>query len=211
MTTPHAYNEIALEYGGNIVFLRPSLRAATVLERMHNGFVPLLQKVQQGHTGTLREIVLNSATDRPAARNLLNVMKGAKLIDVQHVLVEPAFALITALMTPDTDQGEAAKAPSGKPVQWADLYVDLYKIATGWLGWTPETAWNATLPEIMNAFDGHIDQLKAIHGSADEGTTETPGMSADQRQANIDAGLDPEFDREGLRALKARHSKARRT
>jgi len=41
----------------------------------------------------------------------------------------------------------------------------------------------------------------------------TPGADAPegdakeaQRQANIVAGLDPEFDREGLRALKARHS-----
>ncbi|MEP1592146.1 hypothetical protein [Sulfitobacter sp.] len=196
-------SDIALTYGSNTVWLRPSLRAATVLECMHGGFVPLLQKVQQGHTETLREIVQNSATDRAAARNLLNVMKGAKLIDVQQVLIAPAFALIGALMTPDhaTGQAEAAKAPS---VAWAALYADAYKIATGWLGWTPETAWSATLPEIMRAFDGHIDQLKAIHGSADEGTTGTPEKlerTAEQRQANIDAGLDPEFDREGLRVL----------
>lgn len=207
MTFRPAY-DLALEYGGHTVFLRASLRAATYLEALHKGFPALLTKVTQGHTGTLREIVLNSATDRAAARKLLNVMKGAKLIDVQQVLIAPAFALITALMTPDlaTGQAEAAKAPTGKPVAWADLYADLYKIATGWLGWTPDTAWSATLPEIMHAFDGYTQQLKAIHGTTDEGETETPGMSADQRQANIDAGLDPEFDREGLRALKARHT-----
>ncbi|THF93397.1 MAG: hypothetical protein E8G75_02955 [Sulfitobacter sp. SK025] len=114
-------------------------------------------------------------------------------------------------MTPDlaTGQAEATKAPTGKPVQWADFYTDAYKIATGWLGWTPDTAWSATLPEILRAFDGHIDQLKAVHGSTEDNTNSTPAMSADQRQANIDAGLDPEFDREGLRALKVRHSQAR--
>ena len=204
-------SDITLTYGDHTVWLRPSLRAATVLERMHGGFVPLLQKIQQGHTGTLREIVLNSATDRAAGQRLLHALKGAKLKDVQETLTIPAFAILTALMTPDlaTGQAEATKAPTGKPVQWADLYTDTYKIATGWLGWTPDTAWSATLPEIHRAFEGHIDQLKAIHGAADEAAAEAPGISAEQRQANIDVGLDPDFDREGLRALKARHSKAR--
>ena len=204
--------DVPVAYGlGSKVWLRPSLRAGIQLEAMHNGFPKLLVKVQQGDTTTLREIVTYAATDRGAAHDLLNAMAGATLASVQQALTGPAFALIAALMTPETrkDQGEAAKAPTGKPMAWADLYADLYKIATGWLGWTPETAWNATLPEILSAFDGHIDQLKAVHGSAEDGANSTPAMSADQRQANIDAGLDPDFDREGLRALKARHSKAR--
>jgi len=206
--------DVPVAYGlGSKVWLRPSLRAGIQLEAMHNGFPELLVKVQQGDTATLREIVTYAATDRGAAHDLLNTMVGATLASVQQALIGPAFALLTALMTPDTykDQGEAAKAPTGKPMAWADLYADLYKIATGWLGWPPETAWNATLPEILQAFDGHIDQLKAVHGSAEEDSNTTPSMSADQRQANIDAGLDPEFDREGLRALKARHSKVRAT
>ena len=183
-------SDVTLTYGVHSVWLRPSLRAATVLERMHGGFVPLLQKIQQGHTGSLREIVLNSATDRAASQRLLHALKGAKLKDVQETLTIPAFAILTALMTPDlaTGQAEATKAPTGKPVQWADLYADTYKIATGWLGWTPETAWNATLPEILQAFDGLIDQLKAIHGAADEAAAGAPGTSAEQRQANLNPG-----------------------
>lgn len=204
--------DVLVTYGlGSKVWLRPSLRAGIQLEAMHNGFPKLLVKLQQGDTTTLREIVTYAATDRGAAHDLLNAMAGATLANVQQALIGPAFALLSALMTPDTrkDQGEAAKAPTSKPMAWGDLCTDLYKIATGWLGWTPETAWNATLPEILQAFDGHIDQLKAMHGAAEDGTNITPAMSADQRQANIDAGLDPEFDREGLRALKARHSKVR--
>jgi len=199
--------DVPVVYGlGSKVLLRPSLRAGIQLEAMHNGFPLLLVKVEQGDTATLREIVTYAATDRGAAHDLLNTMVGATLASVQQALIGPAFALLTALMTPDTckDQGEAAKAPTGKPMAWADLYADLYKIATGWLGWPPETAWNATLPEIQQAFDGHIDQLKAVHGSAEEDSNTTPAMSAEQRQANIDAGLDPDFDRQGLRALKAR-------
>jgi hypothetical protein len=91
-----------------------------------------------------------------------------------------------------------------KPVAWADLYADLYKLSTGWLGWTPDTAWNATLPEILNAFDGHIDLLKAVHGGGEDQSADSSTMTNKQRQENIEAGLDPDFDRAGLRALKAK-------
>lgn len=198
--------DVPLSYGGSTVWLRPSLRAGTRLEALHNGFPALLVKVQQGDTETLRQIITNSATDQSAVQNLFDATNGATLVSVQQAMTASAFVLITALMTPDLDQGEAAKASSGKPVKWADLYADLFKIATGWLGWTPHTAWNATLPEILCAFEGHTDKLKAIHGSADEDATDSPSMSADQRQANIGAGLEPDFDRAGLHALKARHT-----
>lgn len=203
MNTPQAYNKIALEYRGNTVFLRPSLLAATYLERLHNGFPALLQRVQAFDLSTIRAIITSAATDKHEAKTFLSGIKDAPLSTIQNVTTAPAFVLITALMNPST-QGEAAKAPTdSKPIAWQDLFADLYKIATGWLGWTPAQAWAATLHEITNAFDGHVAKLKAIHGAADE-TTDTPTMTDDQRQANIDAGLDPEFDRSGLDALKKR-------
>ena len=73
-------------------------------------------------------------------------------------------------------------------------------MATGWLGWSPDTAWNATLPEIINAFEGHTDKLKALCGGDDE--EQNQGNTEEQRQANIDAGYDPEFDRAGYAALR---------
>ncbi|WP_407473652.1 hypothetical protein [Sulfitobacter sp. PM12] len=205
MMQRHA-SDIALAYGGNTIWLKPSLRAATNLEALHGGFPALLSKLHDFDTATIREIIRYAAPDRAAAQTLLNALSGASLRTVQQVTLAPAFALLTALMTPVSEKitGEAARASTGKAVAWSDLYADLYKIATGWLGWTPDTAWNATLPEILNAFDGHIDQLKAVHGSSEDQTTSAPTMSNDQRQANIDAGLDPNFDRAGLHALKAK-------
>ncbi|NKX47809.1 hypothetical protein HGG67_06170 [Rhodobacteraceae bacterium R_SAG8] len=205
MMQRHA-SDIALAYGGNTVWLKPSLRAATHLEALHGGFPALLSKLHEFDTATIREIIRYAAPDRAAAQTMLNALSGASLRTVQQVTLAPAFALLTALMTPASEKitGEAAKAPAAKAVAWADLYADLYKLATGWLGWTPDTAWNATLPEILNAFDGHVDQLKAVHGGGDDQDASAPTMDSDQRQANIDAGLDPDFDREGLRALKAK-------
>jgi hypothetical protein len=85
---------------------------------------------------------------------------------------------------------------------WPEVYRELYRTATGWLHWTPTEAWAATPTEINEAFAGHIAMLKAIHGSADD----KPAKQTDPDQAarNVADGLDPEFDRAGLRALKAK-------
>jgi len=37
-------------------------------------------------------------------------------------------------------------------------YVDyLFGVATGWLGWSPDTAWHTPIPQIMLALDARLD------------------------------------------------------
>ena len=37
-------------------------------------------------------------------------------------------------------------------------YVDyLFGVATGWLGWPPDTAWHTPIPQIMLALDARLD------------------------------------------------------
>ena len=37
-------------------------------------------------------------------------------------------------------------------------YVDyLFGVATGWLGWPPDTAWHTPIPHIMLALDARLD------------------------------------------------------
>lgn len=191
--------DIALEYEGAAVFLRPSLLAATRLEALHNGFPALLMKIQQHDTTTLRRIIAYAATDQNAAQRFIKAMANKPLKDIQRATLGPALALVAALMMPEPGQRPGTVTAS-KPRAWAEVYADLFKMATGWLGWPPEAAWNATLPEILHAFVGHTDQLKAIHGGAEENDN---SIDPEQAEANIVAGLDPEFDRAGLRALKA--------
>jgi hypothetical protein len=39
-------------------------------------------------------------------------------------------------------------------------YVDyLFGVATGWLGWPPETAWRTPIPQIMLALDARLDWM----------------------------------------------------
>lgn len=39
-------------------------------------------------------------------------------------------------------------------------YVDyLFGVATGWLGWPPETAWRTPIPQILMALDARLDWM----------------------------------------------------
>lgn len=198
-----AYDGVALEYGNHTVFLRPSLRAATRLERLHDGFPALLQKIEEFDTRTVHTAIA-CCTEKHDADELINVLGTAPLSGFLKAAQAPLFELVNAMLpvAPEEDQGE----PIGKPVPWAEVYRELYGLATGWLGWTPETAWHATPQEITDAFGAHIDMLKAIHGGADdhEESGAQNSYTLDQLQAIEEQDHDPAFDRAALHALKGK-------
>lgn len=198
MRTQLAYDAIALEYGGNTVFLRPSLRAAMHLERLHGGFPNLFRKIEEFDTQTIWHVIKESA-GKTVTDELFSYVATKPLSGFTQAAQAPCFELLAALL-PEASEGDTA-APSDKPMQWGDVFRQLFKIATGWLHWPPETAWNAAPQEITDAYDGHIEMLKAIHGTADETETDK-GPSIEQRKQNKELGLDPDFDRAGLFALK---------
>jgi Phage tail assembly chaperone protein, TAC len=74
---------------------------------------------------------------------------------------------------------------------FAEYHTQLYRIGTGWLGWSPETTWNATPREITEAYGAHVEQLKAIYGAGDQ--------DQDSRTTPDSAPL----DRAGLNSLRA--------
>lgn len=192
-----AYDAIALEYGGSTVFLRPSLRAATRLERLHGGFPELLRKIEEFDTQTIRQVITAAACSEAAAP-LFSYAAAQPLKAFMQACIGPVYALVIALhMIGGSDEPASHDT---KPVAWADLYADLFKLATGRLGWTPETAWTATPSEILQALEGHADWMVMLHGSADDDQT---SPTEEQRKQNADLGLDPEFDRAGLKRLKS--------
>lgn len=196
MRTQPAYDAIALEYGGHAVDLRPSLRAALYLERLHGGFPQLLKKIEEFDTLTVWHVITASAGK--TAANDLFAYAAVKPLSGFVDAAQPALFDLVASLLPETQN--ATDTDTGKPVAWSDAFRELFKIATGWLGWTPETAWNATPQEITDAFDAHVTKLKAIYGAAEDDTDSE--LSYEQKAQNEALGLDPEFDRAGLQALK---------
>lgn len=196
MRTQLAYDAVALEYGGNTLFLRPSLRAAIYLERLHGGFPELLRKIEEFDTMTIRQVITATAV-RDAAEALFTHLALLPLADFHAATQRPCFELVTAFF-PENPKTNSKQPNTAHRTPWCELFQELYGFATGWLGWTPETAWNATPQEITDAYSAHVIKLKAIHGEAEEtGNQQTP----EQRKQNIELGLDPEFDRAGLTEL----------
>ncbi|MDM8166983.1 hypothetical protein [Roseovarius sp.] len=198
-----AYEGVALEYGGNVVFLRPSLRAATHLERLHGGFPALLRKIEEFDTRTVRAAITYSA-DRDAAERLMAYAGTQPLSGFMLAAQRPLFELVQALL-PEAPDDQHKDKSTGDPMPWAEVYRELFGLATGWLGWTPETAWSATPQEITDAFNAHLAKLKAIHGAGEDDDDQTPETYTPGQLAQIESqGHDPAFDRAGLQGLKAK-------
>ncbi|MEQ9037433.1 MAG: hypothetical protein RIE24_03680 [Silicimonas sp.] len=194
---------MALEYGGNAVFLRPSLQAATHLERLHGGFPALLRKIEEFDTRTVRAAISYSA-DKDAAERLLAYAATQPLSGFMLAVQRPLFDLIQALLPEAPDDQHKAKT-TGAPMPWCEVYRELYGLATGWLGWPPETAWSATPQEITDAFKAHLAKLKAIHGAAEDDDDQSADTYTPDQLAQIEKqGHDPALDRAGLHALKGK-------
>lgn len=197
-----AYEEVRIAHGGNTVTLRPTLRAAVTLEARY-GFPTMFRALEEGSFTIISDIIQTATDSRDDAAARLSVHPGEPLSSFIGLARIPLAELVSMLM-PTRDPDAVSVRPSGKSVAWGDYYADLYEKATGWLGWTPEQAWNATPTEIDRAYTGHIAKLKAIHGSSEDDKPTEKAPDPEQAARNAADGLDPDFDRAGLRALKAK-------
>jgi len=202
--------EIVLAHGGNTVRLRPTLRAAVTLERLHEGGFPaLFRKVSELDTTTIGLVITCASTDSGAARAYLKSLGERPLRDCLPALQGPLLTLCLNLIpTPDEtdDTPELSPKPHDKPTGWPDAFKRLYGFATGWLGWTPETAWNSTPTEITDAFQAHCDKLRSIHGAAEDDDTTSSTTDTRNVAEIIQNGSDPTLDRAGLHALQGLRS-----
>jgi len=192
--------EVTVHYGGWAVILRPSLRAAMTLERLHDGWPGLLLALGQFRLQTVQAIIRASAVDRNAAEALLASFAAVPITAVKEAITAPLSALLTLFLAPMTETAETTTPAAPKP--WADAYAELYRFGTGWLGWSPAETWAATPTEIAQALDGKLAHLIALNGG--ERPAEDPAPYTPARLREIEElGFDPAFDREGLRRLKA--------
>lgn len=196
-----APDPFVIRIGGESVTLSLSLRAATRIAAKHGDFPTVLRGVLDGNLSMIGDLITEGTGNHNAAVRLFDLI--AK-VGVRTVLNDVAVKLtdyVLALAGYDPDAPARTEQPASQPLTIAEYHARLFEFATGWLGWSPEQAWSATTAEIEAAFKGHTDKLKAIHGTGGN----SPAMTAEQR-AEIEAkGMDPEFDRAGLHALKSKN------
>jgi hypothetical protein len=192
-----APDDIVVSIGNQSIELRPSLRAATRLAQHYAGLAPILTAILDGNVTIMADLIREGADTDTDIPDLLEDVGARGLGITLDQLAEPLVQFVLALAGHDDTAAPTTKA-SGKPMPFADYHKRLFSIATGWLGWSPADAWHATPAEIIAAYDGRLEMLKAIYGSNEE----SPVPAYAEPVLNAD-GTDPEFDRAGLHELKS--------
>ncbi len=162
--------------------LWPSLRYAIQLERRPGSFGQLIRDVMDGSLTAAVEII-EPHCDLDFLPN--------RVFDQMDKLQAPLLQYIAACAGVDRDDAPKA-AKSGKPaksVPFRDYLEDLYKKATGWLGWTPQDALDATPAEIVLAYQGKLDMLKAIYGGGGKSEKTQDERPLDDKFRSIFAGI----------------------
>ena len=163
--------DITIMIGGEAVRLVPRLRHA--LERRPGSFKAVLDAIEEGTLTVAAEII---RPHHPA------VTLDAIFADLDRL--KPALvAYVIGCTGVDTDEcSRAPRATRARETQsFGDHLVDLFKRATGYVGWSAEEALNATPLEIRLAVEGRIELLRSIFGSAEEDAPTTDARPLDDK------------------------------
>ena len=176
-----AQDEIKITLDHEAIYLRPSLRAAFRLERRHGGFDKIIKGIVDGNFSIMADVIRESTDPRTSFAYFLG---GADQLPMRLAIERVAEPLITHVMALAGVDGETAQEPTlaAERIPFAEYHTKLFRLATGWLGWTPADAWEATPAEITEAYKGRREFLSAIFGGGKADTTETkPGADARRR------------------------------
>lgn len=160
--------EITVTLAGKRIILRPSLRAAMRLERRDGSFASLARELFEGSLTASADVLREHVAWSDDL--LLSRIMDAGLDNLKPALIAFVFAcsgIPDEELSEDTGKSDSV---SHSPVSFADHLAGLYRIATGWIGWPPEVALDATPAEITEAYKGRLDMLKAIFGGNSEET-----------------------------------------
>lgn len=193
--------EIALHHGHHTLMLRASLRAAVALENLPGGIPAIWDALARQKVTPIYAVIRATAVDREQAEALITDAATKPLCPLILRAQAACLALLVSLLT--SAQGEASPSShrSSPELKLGEFFAEPFSLATSWLRWPPSEVWNASLSEIITALEAQADRELRRAG------IEHPDRTKDAatRRANTDAGFDPEFDRAGLMALKARH------
>ena len=183
-----ADDDILVSIGSETMCLRPTLRAAIRLERLHDGFQPLFEGITSGTLSTIIKVIAETSTTPTTPDKIQTLIAGQPLATFLLDLTVAALSVSTRLTGHDEER--PAPPSQGKPVPFRQHHLELFRIATGNLGWTPEQAYQATPGEILEAHRGRADLLRSIFG----------GEAPHDDQPDFNATL----DRDGLNRLRGK-------
>jgi hypothetical protein len=176
-----AADEITIDFGHEAIRLRASLRAAFRLERRHDGFDKIVKGIADGNFSIMADVIRESADPRSAFADFLDCIDKMPLRMTIERIDGPLFTHVMALAGADNDTTGEPKSDAER-IPFAEYHTRLFRLATGWLGWTPADAWEATAAEITEAYKGRRELLTAMFGSGKGDETTISKPDADQRR-----------------------------
>ena len=179
-----AEDEITIRFAGETLFLRPTLLAAIRLERRFCGFDKIISDLLDDNVTTMAAVIRESAIHASDIPDIIASLADMPLCTGIAALREPLISHTLRLAGRDGAETETDDDPNAKRVSFAEHFARLFAIGTGWLGWSPETTYDATAAEIEAAFAGRIDMLKAIFGGEQSSMNAEP-LSPDQFNAKV--------------------------
>ncbi|MCA6124560.1 phage tail assembly chaperone [Bradyrhizobium sp. WSM 1704] len=157
-----ANDEIVVVLPSGTIRLRPTLRAAFRLERDYGGFQKLSENIAAWRLSTITDVIRLGAVNPTAAE----LMIAYETLEAIEALREPLLRFVMLLA--GVDDNQSGTKATRTPMSYDQYFSKLFRLATGWLGWTPDQAWNATPAEITEAYNGRMEMLSAIFGNGKE-------------------------------------------
>jgi hypothetical protein len=166
MATAHRSKNLGsrvVTLGGQFIELRATLRAAYSLEQKYEGFENLFMALISGKVSATFDVLLETVRERD--RMLIVALQARPIAQIRASdLAELALGLAISMAGIDTDHDASTTAVPGEKIAYKVYFEDLFRKATGWLGWSPDQAWNATPFEIIAALEGRAEFIKLASG-----------------------------------------------
>jgi hypothetical protein len=165
-----AADAITIELDGEVIPLRPTLRAAIRLER-NFGLPKVLADLQAGSYTMVANIVGEGSGSACVAGHQMSRIAGPGLGSRLQAIIGPCLAFLVQLYGLD-EEAAGEPDPSAPLITYSAHFAHLYRVATGWLGWSAATALDTSPAEIMAAAQGRreliSDILRAVFGAPAE-------------------------------------------
>lgn len=164
-----AEDEITISVSPKQFVLRATLRAAFRLHQDHGSYAELSRAVADGSFSACSDLISHTCTDHKGWIYYQTTRPDV----VRQVLANQENLLEFVLILAGAKRSGDEPSEPTQPITFEEYHAKLFRIATGWLGWTPDVAWNATASEIINAHQGRTEMLGAIFGGKNDDDVDT--------------------------------------
>ena len=168
---------IMIVVGGKEIHLVPRLRFAMRLERRPGSFSGLSREIMEGSLTAAVEIIRDHTAMPDLPKRILET--GLPRLTTPLLNYVMGIAGIDLDDAPANDHGNRTKQRANIP--FSEYLANLYRLGTGWLGWTPKDTLDSTPAEIMEAYKGRLELLRSIFGGKEEAPSPASDIPLDDK------------------------------